>query len=91
MKIPTISDAINLIKVLGVRVALAVGFAAGCLVLVYLSATGVDVTIGDRLQELLIVSAAIVVVAAILGRTLTDVFGKRSSGEQPPPEDRRGE
>ena len=91
MKIPTVTDALNLIKVLGVRISLAVAFATGCLLLVYLAATGVEVTISDRIQELLIIAAAIVIAAAIIGRTLTDIFGKRPTGEQPDPEDRRGE
>ena len=57
----------------------------------YLAATGVDVTISDQLQMALVIAAAIVLAIAILGRTLTDVLGKRPSGPQPDPEDRRGE
>lgn len=91
MKIPTLPDLVNLIRILGVRISLAIAYAAGTLTLVYLSATGVDVTISDHIQGWLIASAAIVVGLAILGRTLTDLWGKAPRGEQPDPEDRRGE
>ena len=91
MKIPTFANVLTLIKALGVRISIGLTFAGACLLLVYLAATDAGASLSESGQEMLIIAALVVIVVAIAGRTLTDMYGKRPSGEQPPPEDRSGE
>lgn len=81
----------ELVRYLGARLSVALAFGLGVGVLIYLHATDAGVTLSDSVLELLIIGAVVVVAVALIGRTVTDWKGKRSSGEQPPPEDRRGE
>ncbi len=81
----------ELIRYLGARLSVAIAFAVGCGVLIYLDATNTVTELDDSIVELLVIGAVVVIAIALIGRTVTDMFGKRGSGEQPDPEDRSGE
>ena len=88
---PPLAKISELIRYLGARLSIALAFALGCGVLIYLDATEAGVDIDLEIQKFLIIAATVVIGLALLSRTVTDVRGKRPSGEQPPPEDRSGE
>jgi len=88
---PPVEKIAELIRYLGARLSIALAFGLGCGVLIYLDATDAGVDIDVEIQRLLIIAATVVIAIALISRTVTDWKGKRSTGDQPPPEDRRGE